>query len=248
MALFWTAVCISVELGTQFCAVETTICAWKVRVRVRCDVILRPAKTEDGAGIRTIVPRYHWCSRDMARNLFGDIAGIEQFEGFKEYYREEMDVEDCRMVIDEEDDSGWTPQHPLNLLHEAVVDHFTRLLTELVGRVGGDEVRQKTSREEGDLSLHAPRRRHYSEWSVGECMEYLNRGRGIRARQPGAERFLLKVDVKKRVPYARRGWEWTRRDWEIALDNLRETAVAWDDHSIPESLYYLQPHIDVAFT
>ena len=246
MASFWTVVYISVELGTQFCAVETTICALKVRVQVRYEVIPRSTKTEDGLGIRTIVPRYHWCSRDIARSLFGDIAGIEQFEGFKEYYREGIDDEDCKMAIDEEDDSGWTPQHPLNLLHEAIVDHFTRLLTELVGRVGGDEVRQKTSSEH--LSRHAPRRRHYSEWSVAECVEYLNRGTEIRARQPGAERFLLKVDLKKRLPYARRGWEWTRRDWEVALGNLRETAVAWGDYSIPESLYYLQPHIDVAFT
>jgi hypothetical protein len=160
-----------------------------------------------------------------------------------------MDDDDVDMIIDDDQDNpAWIPQHPLNLLHEAVIDHFTRLLIELVGRVGGNEVRQETSPEEyAHLSQHAPRRRHYSRWSVPECVEYLNGGKNIKPRNPPAERFLLKVDPRKSVAYARRGWEWSRRDWEVALDNLRETAVAWGDVSIPESLYYLQPHIDAAF-
>jgi hypothetical protein len=155
---------------------------------------------------------------------------------------------DMMIIDDEPDESGWTPQHPLNLLHEAVIDHFSRLLVELVGRVGGEGVREETCAEEdAHLSQHAPRKRRYSRWSVAECVEYLNRGKNIRPKNPPAERFLLKVDVQKSVPYARRGWEWSRRDWEIALGNLRETAVAWGDVSIPESLYYLEPHIRDAF-
>jgi len=211
---------------------------------------LVPGKVQDGPGIRTLVPRYHWCSRELARSLFGDVAGIEQFGIYKEYYRDAMDEGEFDMMIidDEQDDSGWTPQHPLNLLHEAVIDHFSRLLVELVGRVGGEGVREETSVEDdADLSQHAPRRRHYIRWSVAECIGYLNQGKNIRPKNPRAERFLLKVDVKKSVPYARRGWEWSRRDWEIALCNLKETAVAWGDVSIPESLYYLQPHIEGAF-
>jgi hypothetical protein len=211
-------------------------------------VFLCFTKTQDVSGIRTIVPRHHWCSRDLARCLFGDIAGIEQFAIYKEYYQDATEDRDFDMIIDDQDESGWTPQHPLNLLHQALIDHFTRLLVELVGRVGGDEVRLETSvEEEAHLSRHAPRRRHYSRWSVSECVEYLNRSKNIEPRNPPAERFLLKVDPKKSVPYARRGWEWSRRDWEIALNNLRETAVAWGDVSIPESLYYLQQHIDAAF-
>jgi hypothetical protein len=169
---------------------------------------------------------------------------------FKEYYRDAMEDGDFDMMVldDDQDDSTWTSQHPLNLLHEAVIDHFSRLLIELVGRVGGQEVRQETSAEEAvHLSQHAPRRRHYSQWSVAECIEYLNHGKSINPRNPRAERFLVKVNTKKSVAYARRGWEWSRRDWEIALGNLRETAVAWGDVSIPESLYHLQPHIDAAY-
>lgn len=152
---------------------------------------------------------------------------------------------DMMNVDDEQEDSGWTPQHPLNLLHEAVIDHFSRLLVELVGRVGGERVR--VEEDDGHLSQHAPRRRHYSRWSVAECIDYLNEAKNIKPRNPPASRFLVKVDVKKSVPYARRGWEWSRRDWEIGLGNLRETAVAWADVSIPESLYYLEPHIEAAF-
>lgn len=227
---------------------RTIICASRARAQVR-SYLQCSIKTQIGSGIPTIVPRYHWCSRDLARSLFGDVFGIEEFQNYKEYYRDAMDDGDFDMIIDDnQDDSAWTPQHPLNLLHEAVIDHFTRLLIELVGRVGGDEVRQETSPVEGvHLSQHAPRRRHYSQWSVSDCIEYLNRGKNITPRHPPAERFLLKVDPKKSVPYARRGWEWSRRDWEIALSNLRETAVAWNDVSIPESLLYLQPHIEAVF-
>lgn len=189
----------------------------------------------------------------MARCVYGDVDGLDQFEGYRESYRNTptnklsstpLDGDDIMMM----DNDDWTPQHPLNLLHEAMIDHFTRLLVELVGRVGGAETRQETSpEEEANLSQHAPRKRHYSKWTASECLQYLNCRKGIKPRNPPAERFLLKVNPKATVPFARRGWEWTRRDWEIALDNLMETAVAWEDISIPETLHHLHPHLEGAF-
>ena len=213
------------------------------------------AVTQCLLGIHAVIPGCRWSSRDLARCLYGDVYGLDQFEGYKQSYRNPLtddfpstprDDDDIMMMDDSQDD--WTPQHPLNLLHEAVIDHFTRLLVELVGRVGGAEVRQETStEEEANLSRHAPRKRHYCKWTASDCLQYLNRRKGIKPRNPPAESFLLKVNPKSTVPYARRGWEWTRRDWEIALNNLMETAVAWEDISIPESLQYVHPHMEAAF-
>ncbi|KAF9534214.1 PIN domain-containing protein [Crepidotus variabilis] len=213
----------------------------------------------ESQGIHAIVPGHRWSSRDIAVGLYGNYGvDLSEFCRYKESYRNALDTaenrssmpledDDTMMVDAVDEDSEWRPEHPLNLLHEAVIDHFTRLLVELVGRKGGPEVRQNPSpEEEANISRHAPRWRHFSRMSAGECLEYLNGRKGIKPRNPPAERFLL-LKTRSHVPYARRGWEWARRDWEVALGNLKETAVAWDDISIPESLIYLQPHMDAAF-
>jgi len=202
-----------------------------------------------------IIPCNRWSSRDVAKSIYGNIVDVDKFESFKESYRypendsaTALEDDDIMMNVDEDEESNWTPQHPLNLLHEAVIDHFTLLLIELVGRVGGPEVRQKTTAEESaNMSRHAPRRRHYSEWSAGDCLDYLNERKGIRPREPTAQKFLLKVKHQVVIPYARRGWEWSRYQWDIALGNLKETGDAWGDISISETLAHLQPLVDAAF-
>jgi len=238
---------------TVLCSADNNLCVEGETAGKRTGIYLFWLFLIVNLGIRSMIPNHYWSSRDIARSLYGDIRELELFEGYKESYRNPLSEttttgDDDIMMIDEPGDAHWTPQHPLNLLHEAVTDHFTRLLIELVGRVGGEEVCVETSAEEAaNLSQHAPRRRHYSRWTAGECLEYLNGRKNIKPRQPPAERFLLKVDRKKAVPYARRGWEWTRRDWEIALANLEETAHKWGDASIPESVHHLQPHLAAAF-
>jgi hypothetical protein len=241
--------------NTVLCSADNNLCLESEAAGERKMFSFQGLCGNSTPGVNTVIPGYRWSSRDLARCLYGDVYGLDQFEGYKESYRNPLtdDFLPCRghhddiMMIDDSQDD-WTPQHPLNLLHEAVIDHFTRLLVELVGRVGGAEVRQETStEEEANLSRHAPRKLHYCKWTASDCLQYLNRRKGIRPRNPPAERFLLKVNPKSTVPYARRGWEWTRRDWEIALNNLMETAVAWEDISIPESLQHVHPHMEAAF-
>ncbi|KAF8205075.1 hypothetical protein BJ912DRAFT_22137 [Pholiota molesta] len=136
------------------------------------------------------------------------------------------------------------------MLHEAIIDHFSRLLMELVGKVGGDEVRQRsTPEEEANMSRYAPRRRPYTEWSTAECVAFLadRAPVPVTIRNPRPEVFLLKAYTKG-VAGSRTGREWSRKDWEVAMENLEEISRAWNDVSIRESLRTLQPHIEYVFS
>lgn len=175
-----------------------------------------------------------------------------QFGHYTASYRNASNVtnsgpaDDESMNIDDDDlmtSEVLQPSHALDLLHLQVIDHFSRLLVELVGRVGGEEVRQ-TSEAEANTSQHAPRRRHYTEWSSADCLEYLNKHRPVKLSSPRPEVFLSK-------PYshfgARRGQDWSRKDWEVGLGSLKETGTAWGDVSIGESLTVLEPHLNGIF-
>ncbi|KAF8914003.1 hypothetical protein CPB84DRAFT_1758131, partial [Gymnopilus junonius] len=152
------------------------------------------------------------------------------------------------MMIDEEGEEEAThfrSELPINMLHDQVVEHFTRLLTELVGKVGGEEVRQRTTAEEAArMSRHAARRRHYSEWTAEESLSYLTGKRKVAEMNPRANVFLKRSYREKG---ARTGREWTRQDWRVGLSNLRMVAAAWEDISIPESIRSLEPHIDTLY-
>ena len=98
------------------------------------------------------------------------------------------------------------------------------------------------------MSRHAPRRRPYTEWNLAECVEYLVRRAPVEMRlaNPRPERFLLRPRTKG-VPGSRPGLEWTWRDWEVGLENLRQISAGWGDVSIRESLKALEPHIEYVF-
>lgn len=180
---------------------------------------------------------------------------LSQFRQYTASYKNPPNVTNSGLSDDESmniDDDGLMtsevlqPSHALDLLHLQVIDHFSRLLVELVGRVGGEEVRQITKAEdEANTSQHAPRRRHYTEWSLADCLEYLNKHRTVKVTSPRAEVFLSK-------PYchlgARRGQDWSRKDWEVGLGSLKETGMAWGDMSIGESLTVLEPHFHSIFS
>lgn len=209
-------------------------------------------------GIATITPSRFWSSREIVHYIYGDRVDSTQFGGHKESYRNLPDkakvvdeMEDDSMVVDDENSlnpEAWESEHPINMLHAAVVDHFTRLLIELVGKVGGEEVRQRSSAaEEASRSRHAPRRRHFTEWSVAECVEYLTERRKVKLVNPRPEVFLLRA-YRRDVPGSRTGREWSRQDWRVALSNLEKISIAWDDISIRESLLYLEPHVEGVFS
>jgi len=155
-------------------------------------------------------------------------------------------VDDDSMMVD--DDTSMSeilqPSHALDLLHIQIIDHFTRLLVELVGRVGGPEIHNYESSEGVSASQHAPQwqsqKRHYSGWSIAESLEYLNSKKRGPITNPRVEVFLSK-------PYcyrgARRGQDWSRRDWEVGLQGLSSIGDIWEEVSIRESLQVLDHHV-----
>ncbi|KAF8187491.1 hypothetical protein BJ912DRAFT_1042829 [Pholiota molesta] len=87
------------------------------------------------------------------------------------------------------------------------------------------------------MSRYAPWRRPYTEWSTAECVAFLaDRARvPVMIRNPRSEVFLPKAYTKG-IAGSRTGREWSRKDWEAAMENLEEISRAWNDVSIRESL------------
>lgn len=136
------------------------------------------------------------------------------------------------------------PSHALDLLHIQIVEHFTRLLVELVGRIGGPELRNRIADRGAALSQHAPpwqsQAKDYTEWSAPDCLDYLDYKKNAAGSNSRVAAFLSK-------PYsrygARRGQDWSRRDWEVGLERLGKIGDRWGEASIRESLTVLEPHL-----
>ena len=188
-----------------------------------------------------------------SRLIYGDKVDLNQFGQYSASYKNPRNVtksvpyDDESMNVDDDElmtSEVLQPSHALDLLHLQVIDHFSWLLVELVGRVGGEEVRQ-SSKSDANTSQHAPRQRHYTAWSLADCLEYLNRQRPVQVTSPRPEVFLSK-------PYchlgARRGQDWSRKDWEVGLGGLKATGAAWGDVSVGESLAVLEPHLNAIFS
>ncbi|KAG6869287.1 hypothetical protein C0993_000040 [Termitomyces sp. T159_Od127] len=211
-------------------------------------------------GIPAISPTRNWSSREIAWTLFGEY-GIDanHFSPYKLSYRDPKTNASSRplvvavhsddmMIVDDDESVAelLQPSHALDLLHLQVVEHFTSLLIELVGRVGGPEI--YNCRKEASVSRYAPQwqksGRPYTSWTVPEIWEYFEERRRTRPTSPRVDVFLSK-------PYscrgARRGQDWSRRDWDIALMGLARFAELWEDDSIGESLGVLEPHVEGIF-
>lgn len=210
----------------------------------------------------SISPTRHWSSREVARVTFGHDINLNRFGAYHASYKDPKSiliapapvaaqvVDDDGMDID--DDASLPeilqPSHALDLLHIQVIDHFARLLVELVGRVGGPEVYRDLGAEGGvSASRFAPQwrnQKHYSEWSARDCLEYLTTKKRVAPTSPRVDIFLSK-------PYscggARRGQDWSRKDWEVALGALSQVSDVWGDVSIRESLGVLDPHLKGVF-
>ncbi|KAG5648964.1 hypothetical protein DXG03_000313 [Asterophora parasitica] len=210
------------------------------------------------AGIPTIPPSRNWSSREIAYLLCGGYdIDLSYFAVYKISYKDPksntvvplpVDDDDNMMMVDDDASVAETPEpsHALDLLHFQVIDHFTRLLVELVGRVGVPEIRQRQQADDSTFaSRHAPPRSktRYTEWSVAEILEYLNEKKKTAATSPRVEVFLSKPYAKG----ARRGQDWSRRDWEVALEGLGRIGVAWEEASIGESLVVLDRHVEGVF-
>lgn len=154
-------------------------------------------------------------------------------------------VDDDSMNIDDDGSVAEVlqPSHALDLLHIQVIDHFTRLLVELVGRVGGSGL-HRTAEDGCLVSRHAPqwqlRKQHYSGWNAAECLEYLESIKGVAATSPRVEVFLSRPYSERG---ARRGQDWSPKDWEVGLEGLGLVGDVWEEGSIRESICVLRPHL-----
>ncbi|PFH52817.1 hypothetical protein AMATHDRAFT_139261 [Amanita thiersii Skay4041] len=215
--------------------------------------------------ISTISPTRRWDSRNIISTIYGPGAvDVSRFAPYHISYRDPTSGlirlvdesttvdgnDDDKMMVDDDTSIGLTPEilrpsHALDLLHTQVVEHFTRLLIELVGRVGGVEL-QKDKRMAA--SRHAPAwqrtDRPYTRWDAAECLEYLGDMRRAIQINPRLEVFL---SLPYRTRGARRGQDWSRKDWFVAMEGLGEVGRIWDEETIVESLEMLSPHLSSIF-
>ncbi|KAJ7283534.1 PIN domain-containing protein [Mycena rebaudengoi] len=198
----------------------------------------------ENQGIRSITPR---SSRELAMFLVG--RDVETFATYQPDYTGieslEQDQDDS-MDVDEEAPK-LTSEQAMDLLHVQVIDHFTRLLVQLVGRVGGHELEDPGADGGVSSSQHAPQWKSgdkpYTQWEAADCLEYLGRKRRFKATYPRVEVFLSK-------PYsrgARCGREWPYEAWNNALAGLRQIGDEWDEPSIQKDLDELARHREAVF-
>ena len=149
--------------------------------------------------------------------------------------------------MDIDDDSRMTelyhPRHPLDQLHLQVIDHFSELLLELVAKVAGPEAQKFGAAE---MSRHAPAytRKPLMFWTVSDSLEFLNSKKACPRSSPRLEEFLVRPYVRG----ARRGQEWSRRDWEVVLSTLGRIGDMWAEGAgIRESVPAVEVHMRRVF-
>jgi DNA-directed RNA polymerase subunit N (RpoN/RPB10) len=149
--------------------------------------------------------------------------------------------------MDVDDDASSVPRppsHALDLLHLQVIEYFTGLLLELVARVAGPDVRSFGCGN--SVSKHAPSysRKSFTTWGAVDCLDYLGVKKRLPRTSPRLQTFMTR-------PYggmgARRGQDWSRRDWETALKGLREIGDEWQEGSIRESVPAAELHMNRVF-
>lgn len=151
--------------------------------------------------------------------------------------------------MDIDDDSAVTefvrPSHALDLLHLQVIDHFGELLLELAAKVAGPEAQKFGAAEM--TSRHAPAytRKQLMFWTASDSLEFLNAKKTCPHSSPRVEVFLMR-------PYegrgARRGQDWSRRDWEVALSTLGKIGDLWADGAgMRESVPAVEVHMRRVF-
>lgn len=213
--------------------------------------------------IHTISPSRsrHWGSRDIANTVFGHTLDLSKFAAHSPTYHLSAIIdtgapqsyveEDDGMDVDEDPSSPTTevllPSHALDLLHIQVIEHFTRLLVELVGRVGGFSDPKGLEGGTG-LSRYAPKapQSNYKDWDALQCLEYLYSIRRFhQSTSPRVEIFLS-------LPYtrrgARRGQDWSWRDWDCGLEALGTIGDLWQEGYIRESISWLLPNMETVFS
>jgi len=249
------------ELGTERAndGLILDCCQYFFRVR-QCRTFLCSkdkllAVESESVGIPTLNPNQgSFCSRDIALAVFGPEASMFRFSGHFPSYRGNMMQDPASVKGDDEgmdidDDSAVTelvrPSHPLDLLHLQVIDHFSELLLELVAKVAGPEAQNFGFAEM--TSRHAPAytRKQLMFWTASDSLEFLNTKKACPHSSPRVEVFLMRPYEGKG---ARRGQDWSRRDWEVALSTLGRIGDMWADGAgVRESVPAVEVHMRRVF-
>jgi len=209
--------------------------------------------------IQTLEPRKDWSSRIIASSIFGPDA----CRGFDRHVQSQIRqgrtsahiqsstgaVTVDRMNIDIEHSTEWIPSHVLDDLHLQLVDHFTILLKELVERINPEVVRL-VGEGGANLSMHAGvLTKSFGEWTAADCLEHL----ATRQKIPGSQAVRLDAFMSK--PHCRdknargrrRGQDWTRVQWDTALQMLERVGIMFKDHGIGESVDLLKIAVEDYF-
>lgn len=210
------------------------------------------------ADIQTLGPRKDWSSRVIASSIFGSDA----CRGFDGYVQSQMRqartsahiqsstgaVVVDRMNIDIERSTEWIPSHVLDDLHLQLVDHFTILLKELVERINPSV--RSAGKDGASLSMHAGvLTKSFGEWTAADCLENLATLR----KTPGSrtlrlESFMSKPHCKDaNARGRRRGQDWTRVQWDTALQMLERVGTTFEDQAIGESVDLLKIAVEDYF-
>lgn len=211
------------------------------------------------ADIQTLEPRKDWSSRAIASSIFGSDA----CRGFDGYVQSQIRqggtsthiqsssgaVVVDRMSIDIQRSTEWIPSHVLDDLHLQLVDHFTILLKELVERIN-PEVARSAGKNGASLSMHAGvLTKPFEEWTAADCLEHLATARKI----PGSpalrlESFMSKPHCKDaNARGRRRGQDWTRVQWDTAIQMLGRVGKSFEDQAIGESVDLLKIAVEDHF-
>jgi hypothetical protein len=193
--------------------------------------------------IKTIAPpsNQRWSSWALLSAIFEDESDILNGRGTGV-----VPIGPSEAVIVSEDDSmdvddSLSPSHPLDRLHRQVVAEFSKLLDELVLRVGGPEIHV------ADTSIYAPewRKIPFSKWTPTECLSYLNYKRKVKASYPEAGVFL-------RLPHSqthpgRSGQYWPREAWDSVISYLTRVGATWEDTAMDVALGNLERRVEEVF-
>ena len=212
------------------------------------------------ADIQTLGPRKDWSSRVIANRIFGSDA----CRGFDGYVQSQMRqgrtsahvhsstgaVTVDRMDIDIEHSAEWIPSHVLDDLHLQLVDHFTILLKELVERIDPEVVRS-VGKNGASLSMHAGvMRKPLREWTAADCLERLApKLRMVPVSQVvNLRSFMSKPHCRdSNAKGRRRGQDWTRVQWDAALQSLELVGRTLKDQAIGESVDLLKIAVEDYF-
>ncbi|KAJ4478247.1 PIN domain-containing protein [Lentinula aciculospora] len=186
-----------------------------------------------------------WSSRVLGTFLFGTHCDETMFQPWRQSYTEDSIVishpdDGMDMDVDTNEVHGFElyQNDACNLLHSQVIDTFVALLRELVASDQRDL--QRKAREGAAASIHAPsvsRSTHAlkrdlkaSDMTLEEILDYVAyppscRPLMLQKGNPSLSSFLSK-------PYQaytgwRKGKDWARQDWVIALRKLRDIGKAW---------------------